>query len=92
MISRKKGGIELPSEMLTYLVRHCGDSVNDLINLLQQITVFALHGEREITQEVVDDLIRLCGVEPDISAQDYKSAVAAKGTKRTHAAGKSAAK
>ena len=92
MASRRKGGIELPSETLLYLVRRCGDSVNDLMNLLQQVTVLALHGEREITREVVDDMIRLCGVAAISEPQDSHGTSSSKSGKRTGAAHKTVSK
>lgn len=72
MVSRKKGGIELPQELLTYLVRRCGDRVSDLMAVLQQVSVLAIHGEREITHEIVEDFIRICGLEANRdSVDDY---------------------
>ena len=71
MVKLQKGGVELAPEMLTYLVRRCGDSVADLMNLLQQITIQALRGEQEISHSVVDDLIRLYGLEANETAMNF---------------------
>jgi chromosomal replication initiation ATPase DnaA len=76
MLALKKGSVELTPETLTYLVRRCGSSVNDLMNLLQQVTVTALRGDRGISQEVVDDLIRLCGLDVNADAPQQESATA----------------
>jgi chromosomal replication initiation ATPase DnaA len=75
MISRKKGGIELPQDMLMYLVRRCGSRVSDLLAVLQQVSVLAMYGEREITQAAVEDFIRLCGIEAPPTPEDLRTAM-----------------
>lgn len=86
MIKLQKGGVELAPEMLTYLVRRCGDSVADLMTLLQQITVLALRGEQEISHSVVDDLIRLCGLEAGENRVDSSKSKAKPATRPAAAA------
>ncbi|RPH95064.1 hypothetical protein EHM69_05580 [candidate division KSB1 bacterium] len=59
---RWAGRADLQPDILSLLVESCEQDLNNLRNILQQVTVMAMLGEKEVTAESVCDLIRLCGI------------------------------
>ncbi|HEY3296259.1 MAG TPA: DnaA/Hda family protein [bacterium] len=58
---RHANGVDLKDDVLSELVARSNTSQRDLLDLLQQVTVMAALSQKEVTVELVRDLINLCG-------------------------------
>lgn len=58
---RHSAGVELPDDVFRELVRCSTNSMRDLLDLLQQVTVMAALDEKDITADRVRDLSQICG-------------------------------
>jgi hypothetical protein len=47
-------------EILLRIAEQCGDNVNDLLRTLEQVVVVATRGERDLTMDVVEGILKLC--------------------------------
>ncbi len=56
------GTVNLTPEALVRVVSMSGENIGDLMSYLQHLTVMAALGEGEITADLAEDLIQLCGV------------------------------
>ena len=56
------GAANMTADALARVVMMSGDNINELMSHLQHLTVMAALGEGEITADLAEDLIQLCGV------------------------------
>ncbi len=74
ILTRKAGGIALPNDILSYLSGHAGDSIHDILGILQQLVILAVQDETQLTPQTVNDLIHMSGVR-EKSAEKRKNPV-----------------
>jgi chromosomal replication initiation ATPase DnaA len=55
------GAVNLTPEALARVVTMSGENITELMSYLQHLTVMAALGEEEITADLAEDLIQLCG-------------------------------
>ena len=58
---RLSGAADLRPEILKMLAEQCAN-IRDLINLIQQVVVTSVIGQRDVTEAVVEELIQLSGI------------------------------
>jgi chromosomal replication initiation ATPase DnaA len=61
IVRRLAGTADLRPEIMKMLAEQCGN-IKDLINLLQQVVVTSVIGQRDVNEAVVEELIQLSGI------------------------------
>jgi chromosomal replication initiation ATPase DnaA len=64
------GSVELPKDVLERLVARSGGNLNDMLNVMQQLTVMAVLDEGHMSADLVDDIIQLYGIASRDGASD----------------------
>lgn len=76
ILANEKGGVELPPSILPYMAKRCGDSVGALLDVLKQISMVAIQGERDLDEAAVDSILELYELDNALGKEDFAKALA----------------
>lgn len=61
ILARRKGGIPIPSEVFPYLINRTEGTLEDLLDILEQVVAISITGKKEISRALVDSVLKIMG-------------------------------
>jgi chromosomal replication initiator protein len=77
ILARRQGGIAIPRDLFTYMINRADGSLEDLISILEQIVALSLTGKKEISPELIDEVLQIMELAEAPGRQSYAEAAAA---------------
>ncbi|MFH1010366.1 MAG: DnaA/Hda family protein [bacterium] len=76
ILSRRQGGLPIARDLFLYLIKRADGSLEDLLGILEQVMALSITGKKEITPELIDDVLQIMELAEAPGCESYAQAVA----------------
>jgi len=82
ILVRRHGGVPIPAEVFIYLIKRADGTLNNLIDLLEQMVAISITGKKAIGLELAKEVLGLMGLAESSGQESFAQAIATSTTQR----------